>query len=77
MILNPLKIMSEDEKGKRFLELIDKQNNLQWNIISKLTTLVNSNWNSTDIQNNLESLVKEHSEITRELNSLDEKNSLL
>ena len=77
MILNPPKIMSEDEKGKRFLELIDKQNNLQWNIISKLTTLVNSNWNSTDLQNNLESLVKEHSEITRELNSLDEKNSLL
>lgn len=69
--------MSEDEKGKKFLELIDKQNNLQWSIISKLTVLVNSNWNSTEIQGQLESLVKEHSTITRELNSLDKKNSLL
>jgi len=25
--------MNDDEKGKRFLELIDDQNNLQWNII--------------------------------------------
>jgi len=25
--------MNDDEKGKRFLELIDDQNNLQWNIV--------------------------------------------
>ncbi len=69
--------MSEDEKGKRFLELIDKQNNIQWSIISKLNALVKSEWNSTSIKNELESLVNQHSEITKELNSLDQKNSLL
>ena len=69
--------MSEDEKGKRFLELIDKQNNLQWKIISKLMILVNAQWNSLDLKNELESLVSEHSEITKELNSLDEKSGLL
>ena len=71
------KIMSEDEKGKRFLELIDEQNNLQYGIISKLTVLINSRWNLSDLKNELESLVKQHSEITKEINSLDEKNSLL
>ena len=69
--------MSEDEKGKRFLELIDKQNNLQWKIISKLMPLINAQWNSLELKNELESLVSEHSEITKELNSLDEKSSLL
>lgn len=69
--------MSEDEKGKRFLELIDKQNNLQWSIISKLMVLVKSDWVSKDIKNELESLLEEHSEITKELNSLDNKTSLL
>ena len=69
--------MSEDEKGKRFLELIDKQNNIQWSIISKLNALVKSEWNSAGIKNELESLVNQHSEITKELNSLDQKNSLL
>lgn len=69
--------MSEDEKGKRFLELIDKQNNIQWSIISKLIALVKSEWYSTEIKNELESLINQHSEITKELNSLDQKNSLL
>ena len=69
--------MSEDEKGKRFLELIDEQNNIQWSIIAKLTSLINSGWDSSGLKNELEQLVKQHSEITKELNSLDEKNSLL
>ena len=30
--------MDEDEKGKRFLKLIDDQNNFQWEIVSKLTS---------------------------------------
>jgi len=34
--------MSEDDKGKRFLELIDEQNNLQWSIIEQLTKELNS-----------------------------------
>ena len=77
MILNHQKIMSEEEKGKQFLELIDEQNSLQWNIISKLNLLIKSEWDSISIKNELELLVNQHSEITKKLNSLDKKNSLL
>jgi len=69
--------MDDDEKGKRFLELIDEQNNLQWSTIAKISALINSNWNSTDLQNELEALVEKHSKITKELNSLDKNNSIL
>ena len=69
--------MSEDEKGKKFLELIDEQNNLQWTIIEKLTQLIKQNWNSLDMQKDLENFVERHSTITKELNSLDADNSLL
>jgi hypothetical protein len=69
--------MNDDEKGKRFLELIDEQNNLQWGIITKLSSLINSKWNSTELQNDLEALVEKYSKITKELNSLDDKNSIL
>ena len=69
--------MSEDDKGKKFLELIDEQNNLQWNIIQKLTFLINAKWNSSETQNELEALVKKYSTITKELNSLDTENSIL
>ena len=69
--------MSEDDKGKKFLELIDKQNNLQWSIIEKLLFLIKTKWDSSDTQNELESLVKEHSAITKELNNLDVDNSIL
>ena len=77
MIVYYQKIMSEDEKGKRFLELIDQQNNLQWSIVTKLTMLIKSNWNSSQLQNEIELLVESHSEITKELNSLDINNSIL
>ncbi len=69
--------MNDDEKGKRFLELIDKQNNLQWGIIAKLSSLINSKWNSVELQNELETLVEKYSKITKELNSLDDNNSIL
>ena len=69
--------MEEDDKGKKFLELIDEQNNLQWSIIGKLIFLINKKWNSFDTQNDLEALVKKHSAITKELNSLDENSSIL
>ena len=69
--------MSEEEKGKQFLELIDEQNNLQWNIISKLNLLIKSEWDSISIKNELKLLVNQHSEITKKLNSLDTKNSFL
>lgn len=60
--------MSQDEKGKRFLELIDEQNKIQWSIIKNLSLLINSNWNSSTIQKELESLLSQHSEISKELN---------
>lgn len=69
--------MNDDEKGKRFLELIDEQNNIQWSIVSKLSSLISSSWNSDDRKNELEELVKKHSIITKELNSLDENSSIL
>ena len=69
--------MNDDEKGKRFLELIDEQNNLQWSIVAKLSSLISSNWDSTDVQKELEELVEKHTSITKELNSLDENSSVL
>ena len=65
------KIMNDDDKGKRFLELIDEQNNLQWSIVAKLSSLINSKWNSIELQNELEILVKKYSKITKEIESLD------
>ena len=59
--------MNDDEKGKRFLELIDEQNNLQWSIVVKLSSLISSKWNSIELQNELETLVEKHSKITKEL----------
>ena len=69
--------MSEDDKGKRFLELIDEQNNLQWSIIEKLSFLIKDQWKSSEKQKELESLVDKHTSITKELNSLDVDNSIL
>ena len=69
--------MSEDDKGKRFLELIDEQNNLQWSIIEKLTLLIKQNWDSLELQKDLERFVERHSTITKELNSIDVGNSIL
>jgi len=69
--------MNDDEKGKRFLELIDDQNNLQWSIVAKVSSLINSKWNSIELQNELETLVEKYSKITKDLNSLDENDSIL
>jgi len=77
MIVKYQKIMSEDEKGKRFLELIDQQNNVQWNIVAKLTLLIKSKWNSPQLQNEIEYLIESHTEITKELNNLDINNNIL
>ena len=69
--------MNDDEKGKQFLELIDEQNNLQWSIVAKLSSLINSKWNSIEFQNELETLVEKHSKITKEINSLDKNDRIL
>ncbi len=63
--------MDDDEKGKRFLELIDEQTNLQWSIIAKLSSLITSKWSSIELQKDIETLAEKHSKITKELNSLD------
>ena len=69
--------MDDDEKGKEFLKLIDDQNNVQWNIVAKLSSLIKAEWNSTELKNELETLVKNHYKITKDLNSLDNNNSIL
>ena len=69
--------MDDDEKGKRFLELIDEQSNLQWSIVSKVSALINSEWQSSNLQNELKEMVQKHESITKELNSLDQNSSML
>ena len=63
--------MNEQEKGEHFLKLIDSQNNIQWSIISKLSLLISYQWNSQELKDELDVLVKDHFKITQELNSLD------
>lgn len=67
----------DDEKGKEFLKLIDDQNTVQWNIVAKLSSLVKVEWNSIELKTELETLVKDHYKITKDLNSLDDNNSIL
>ena len=69
--------MDEDEKGQEFLKLIDDQNTVQWNIVAKLSSLVKVEWNSIELKIELETLVKDHYKITKDLNSLDDNNSIL
>ena len=72
-----LKIMDDEEKGKEFLKLIDEQNTLQWNIVAKLSSLIKSEWNSPELKTEVENLVKDHYKITKDLNSLDNNDSIL
>ena len=69
--------MNDDEKGKEFLKLIDEQNTTQWNIVAKLSSLVKVEWNSIELKTELETLVKDHYKITKDLNNLDDNNSIL
>ena len=69
--------MDDDEKGKEFLKLIDDQNTTQWNIVAKLSSLIKSEWNSDELKSEIQTLVKDHYKITKELNSLDNNNSIL
>ena len=69
--------MDDDEKGKEFLKLIDDQNTVQWNIVAKLSSLIKSEWNSAELKTELETLVTNHYKITKDLNSLDDNNSIL
>ena len=77
MIVKCQKNMNDEEKGARFLKLIDDQINIQWGIVAKLTSLISSEWSSEELKNELKTMVENHSEITKELNSLDDKGSIL
>ena len=77
MIVKCQKSMNDEEKGVRFLKLIDDQNNIQWKIVAKLASLISSKWNSEELKNELKTLIENHSEITKELNSLDDKVGIL
>lgn len=62
----------EEEKGKRFLELVDRQSTLQQAIASKLTRLISKHgWDSDALRAELADLVREHSQVTGEINGLD------
>ena len=69
--------MDDDEKGKEFLKLIDDQNTVQWNIVAKVSSLIKAEWNSIELKNELETLVKNHYKITKDLNSLDDNTGIL
>jgi len=69
--------MDDDERGKEFLKLIDDQNTVQWNIVAKLSSLIKSEWNSIELKTELETLVKDHYKITKDLNNLDNNNDIL
>ena len=49
--------MNDKEKGEQFLKLIDDQNNLQWKIVAKLTSLISSEWNSEESKNELKTTI--------------------
>ena len=50
------------------------KNTVQWNIVAKLSSLIQTEWNSPELKNELENLVKDHYKITKDLNSLDTDN---
>ncbi|RNJ76486.1 MAG: hypothetical protein EB829_00695 [Nitrosopumilus sp. H8] len=62
--------MSE-QKGKKFLELVDEQNSLQWKIVSCVSALIDSGWESEQIRGELRQMVARHTDITRDLNSVE------
>ena len=65
------------KKRKEFLKLTDDQNTVQWNVVVKLSFLIKTEQNSTELKNELKILVKDHYKITKDLNSLDVNNSIL
>ena len=60
-----------EEKGKRFLELIDEQNRVMWKITARLALLIRAGWASPEHRNELESLMKRHAEIMEEIDGAD------
>ena len=47
------------------------------NIVANLSSLIKSEWNSTELKIEVENFVKDHYKITKDLNSLDNNDSIL
>lgn len=60
----------DDEKGQKFLELIDKQNTVQLAMIHNLSVLIKTSWTDEKLKAKLESLMLEHQSISSQLNEL-------
>ncbi|RNJ77670.1 MAG: hypothetical protein D9C04_02150 [Nitrosopumilus sp. B06] len=60
-----------DQKGKKFLELVDEQSNLQWKIISCISALIDSKWESRQLCDEIEQMVSRHADITRNINCIE------
>lgn len=58
----------DGQEGSRFLELIDEQSSLQWRIVSSVSALIESGWESARIRGELERMVSRHGSITRDIN---------
>ena len=65
------------KKRKEFLKLTDDQNTVQWNVVAKLSFLIKTAQNSTELKNELKTLVKDYYKIIKDLNSLDVNTSIL
>ena len=61
--------MSE-EKGRRFLELVDEQSKIQGSMAAQLARLIRSGWDLPEAKAELESLSKRHEEITGEISGI-------
>jgi len=63
--------MDDDEKGKQFLQLIDKQNTIQLQIIHNLSLLIRTNWSDEELKTKLQMLISDNYSIFSQLNDLD------
>ena len=74
LVLNSKSAAKVEKHIKHYMnhKVITKLNGLD-----KLSSLIKSEWNSQELKTEVENLVKEHYKITKDLNSLDENNSIL
>lgn len=63
--------MDDDENGKQFLQLIDKQNTIQLQIIHSLSLLIQTNWSDEELKTKLQMLISDNHSIFSQLNDLD------
>lgn len=64
-----------DGTGRDFLDLIDRQNEIQWKIVARLSSLIESDWESGEIRADLKALVREHIGLTQKISDMDRQHS--